>query len=258
MQVFLCVVLAALGALPTPAPVDDAKARAIDAIARGELHAGSTPGLSIGIVEDGLLIYSRGFGYADIAGKRKVSAQTKFFAGGVSEQFTAASVLLLSQDKKLSLTDRVTRFIPELGMARDVTLAQLLTHTSGLPNLSDVPGVPRDLSRPLKLEDTLRALSKTKLVAPPGTQFNRNSLDYALAGLVVQRAAGEPLSVFMQTRIFEPLIMTSTFLAGDQGASGSARGYTRENGHFREVRGPDPTWLFGSGDLITTVDDLAK
>lgn len=258
MQVFLCMVLAALGALPTPVPVDDAKARAIDAIARGELHAGSTPGLAIGIVEDGLLIYSRGFGYADIAAKRKVTTQTKFLAGGISEQFTAASVLLLAQDKKLSLTDRVTRFIPELGMARDVTISQLLAHTSGLPNLTDVPGVPRDLSRPLKLEETLRDLDKMKLAAAPGTQFNRNTLDYALAGLIVQRVAGEPLSVFMQTRIFEPLIMTSTFLAGDQGAGGYARGYTRENGRFREVRGPDVTWLFGSGDLITTVDDLAK
>ncbi|MFN2448511.1 MAG: serine hydrolase domain-containing protein [Candidatus Baltobacteraceae bacterium] len=258
MHVLPALVLAAIGALPTPVPVDAAQARAIDVIARGELHAHSTPGVAIGIVEDGLLIYAHGFGSADLRRKASVTPQTKFFTGAVSEQFSVASVLLLLQDKKLSLTDRVTRFLPELSSERDVTIGQLLAHTSGLPDLSDLAGIPHDVSHALKWDDVLRVLNRTKAYAPPGTVFRRNRLDSALAGIIVQRASGVPLSVFMQTRIFEPLIMTSTFLAGDQGAAGFARGYERAAGRFREARTPDPSWLFGSNDVISTVDDLAK
>ncbi len=258
MPALFCILLAVLGSVPTPAPMDAGKMRAVDAIARGELHAGSTPGIAVGVVENGLLIYARGYGFADLAHKTKVTPETKFYAGGLSEQFTSASILLLVQDKKLALSDRITRFLPELGNARTVTVGDLLAHTSGLPDLMQIDGIPHDVRRPIHLEDALKHIGRAALPVPPGTQFRRNSLDYALAGLVVQRASGVPLSVFMQTRIFEPLIMTSTFLAGDQGAKPFARGYTREDGRFARARTPDASWLFGSGDLITTVDDLAK
>ena len=80
-----------------------------------------------------------------------------------------------------------------------------------------------------------------------------------LAGLIAQRASAEPFSVLLQTRIFEPLIMTSTFLAGDQGISPDhARGYTREGSDFQPVKPWNESWLFGAGDLVTNVDDLAK
>lgn len=258
MHLLFGLLLAVTGALPTPVPIDAAHERQIDAIARGELHSGSTPGLAVGVVEDGLLAYSRGFGYADAAHKVRITGQTKFYAGAVSEQFTAAAVLLLIQDKKIGLHDRITRFIPELSNARDVTVEQLLTHTSGLPDFGEVPGITHDTSRPFKLEDALHAMAKAAPVAKPGAQFRKSSADYALAALIVQRVAGEPLSIFLQTRIFEPLIMTSTVLAGDQSAGENAEGFTRGSHGFKRARTPDPAWLFGSSDLVTTVDDLAK
>lgn len=258
MHLLLSIAAAATVAVPTAAPVDARRSHAISAIAKGELHAQSAPGLAIGVVEDGLLVYAHGFGYADTARHIRAGAQTKFYAGAISEQFTAAALLLLEQDRKLSLKDHVTRFIPELANARGVTLAQLLSHTSGLPMLSEVPDAPRDVTRPVKWDDVLRSIGKANVFAPPGKQYRRNPLDYTIAALVAQRVAGEPLSVFLQTRVFEPLIMNSTFLAGDQGAGAAARGYTRDGGRFKAVRAPDPTWLFGSSDLVTTIDDLAK
>lgn len=258
MPLLIGLLLAVTGALPTPAPIDAARVHQIDTIARGELHAGSTPGLAIGVVEEGLLAYTRGFGYADAAHKVRITGQTKFYAGAISEQFTAAAVLLLVQDKKIGLHDRIVRFIPELTNARDVTVEQLLTHTSGLPDFSEAAGMTHDTSRPFKMEDALHALARTAPVARPGTQFRKSNADYALAGLIVQRVAGEPLSIFLQTRIFEPLIMTSTVLAGDQSTGETAHGFTRARRGFRPQRTPDPAWLFGSSDLVTTVDDLAK
>ena len=245
--------------LQTPAPLTQAKIRAIDALARAELHAGATPGLAIGIVEEGLLVYSHGFGFSDLRSHARVSAQTEFYAGSLVKQFTAASVLMLVQEKKLALSDRVTKYVPELTVAKDVTIDQLLHQTSGLPDYTSAPGITHDPTKPVKIADLIKAVNRMKPAAAPGSQFQYNNLNYTIAGLIVQRVADVPLSVYMQSHIFQPLIMTSTFLAGDQGISKAyARGYTRVGGKFIRVRPWDATWLFGSGDLVTSVDDLAK
>lgn len=237
-----------------------ARSRAIDAIAQGEIKAGSTPGIAIGVVEDGLLVYARGFGYADVAKHRRAGAATQFYAGSISKQFTAAAVLLLVQDKKISLDDKVTKYVPELTIAKNVTIAQLLQQTSGLPDYTNAPGVGHDPTRPVRLRALIEAVNRMKPVAEPGKQFAYNNFNYTIAALVVQRASDLPFSVFLQSRIFEPLIMTSTFLAGDQGISPQrATGYTRgSNGKFVAAKPWDPSWLFGAGDLVTNVYDLAK
>ena len=245
---------------PSAPPFTSARARAIDGIVQGEIRAGSTPGIAVGVVEDGLLVYARGFGFANVSRKRRVGAATEFFAGSISKQFTAASVLLLVQDKKLSLEDRVTKYVPELSIARNITIAQLLQQTSGLPDYTNAPGVAHDPTKPMKLADLIKAVNRMTPAAPPGKQFQYNNFNYMIAALIVQRVSEVPFSVFMQTRIFEPLIMTSTFLAGDQGISPQhAVGYTRgPNGAFVPAKPWDPSWLFGAGDLVTNVYDMAK
>jgi CubicO group peptidase (beta-lactamase class C family) len=246
-------------ALPTPPAFTPAIARDIDAIARGEVHSGSTPGLAIGVVDDGLLVYSRGFGYANVQSKRRASASTQFYTGSLTKQFTAACVLLLAQQKKLTLDDKVTKYIPELQVAKNVTIRQLLQQTSGLPDVRSAPGIPHDLTRPVNFEALIKAANALPMRAAPGTLYAESNFNYLLAGLIVQRVSGLPLSVFYSTQIFQPLIMTSSFLAGDQGISPlHAAGYTRAHGKFVAVHPWDPSWLFGSSDLVTTVQDLAK
>lgn len=242
------------------AQVTPARTHAIDQIAQGEVRAGSTPGMAIGVVQDGLLVYARGFGFANVATHRRVGAATQFYAGSLSKQFTAAAVLLLAQDKKLSLDDKVTKYVPELSIARNVTIAQLLQQTSGLPDYTNAPGIVHDTTKPVKLEDLIKAVNRMPMAAKPGVQFQYNNFNYTIAALVVQRVSQVPFSVFLQSRIFEPLIMTSTFVAGDQGISPQhAVGYTRTgNDKFDRAKRWDPTWLFGSGDLVTNVYDVAK
>lgn len=247
-------------AAPSAPPFTQSRARAIDAIAEGEMRAGSTPGMAIGVVEDGLLVYARGFGYANLAQHRRAGAATEFFAGSISKQFTAAAALLLVQDKKLSLDDKVTKYVPELTIAKNVTVGQLLSQTSGLPDYTNAPGIAHDPAKPVKLAELIKAVDRMQPASAPGKQFQYNNFNYAIAALIVQRVSQLPLSVFLQSRIFEPLIMTSTFLAGDQGISRTrAVGYTRgDNGKFVPAKPWDPSWLFGSGDLVTNVYDLAK
>ncbi|MBV9272229.1 MAG: beta-lactamase family protein, partial [Candidatus Eremiobacteraeota bacterium] len=217
------------------------------------------PGLAIGVVENGLLVFAKGYGVADARAHKAVTPATEFYAGSVSNEFTAAAVLLLAQQKKLALSDRVTKYVPELTIARDVTIAQLLQQTSGLPDLMTAPGITHDQSKPITTDALVRALNKMQLASAPGSKFAYNSANYMVAALIVARVSGVPFSVFLQTQIFEPLVMTSSLVAGDQGVSSDrADGYTIAGGKLVQTKPWDPGWLFGSGDLITNVHDLAK
>jgi len=237
----------------------DGIAARVDRIARAEVQSGRTPGIAIGIVEDGRLVYGRGFGYANLTKRTRVDAETQFSIGQVSEQFTTAAVLLLAQDGKLKLDDRVTKYVPELTIASNVTVSQLLAQTSGLPNYLQAPGVDTDQTHRIKINDLIAATDKMQLAATPGTAFAANDLNFIVAGLIVERVSGVTLSDFLQQRIFLPLVMNQTFYAGDAGIPSSrATGYTRAGSGFATARTPDPSWLLGARGLVTNVYDLAK
>jgi CubicO group peptidase (beta-lactamase class C family) len=177
-------------------------------------------------------------------------------------QFTAAAMLMLEQDGKLKLDDKIVKYVPELALvAPDVTISQLLTETSGLPDISSVPGFSTDQTREIKIADLLAAVNKMKPAAPPGSAYANNDLDYMVAGTIVERAAAVPLSDYLQQHIFLPLIMDRTFLSGDSGISvAHALGYTYSphSNAFALARTFDRTWLFGGRDVVSTIYDLAK
>jgi D-alanyl-D-alanine carboxypeptidase len=242
-------------ATPTLPP---ASAAQIDHLALDEVHDGRTPGIAVGVVQDGRLVYARGFGFATISPHVPMTADTEFYAGGLTTEFTAAAVLLLAQDGKLKLTDSVSKYLPAFKLGENVTIAQLLTQTSGLPTYP-APGASTDLTRSISLENMLSAVDKLKPAAPPGTAYANDPLNYLLAGEIVERAAGVPLSDYLEQHIFIPLVMNHTFLAGDSGISPKrATGYTRAHENFAVAPAWDPSWLDGNAGLVTTIGDLAK
>jgi D-alanyl-D-alanine carboxypeptidase len=267
MRTWLSVLAVAL-ALTGPAAAQPAPghvftpdmASHIDRLAQAEVANGRTPGVAIGVVEDGRLVYSRGFGYANVARHARVDAGTQFYIGSVSQEFTTGAVLLLVQDGKLKLDDRVTKYVPELSIAGSVTVAELLQQTSGLPDYTKAPGIPNDQTHQIKINDLLAAVNKMQLAATPGTTYAANDLNFIVAGLIVERISGVTLSDFLQQHIFLPLVMNQTFYAADTGISPShAVGYTRSpRGSFVPTRTPDPTWLLGARGIVSNVYDLAK
>jgi D-alanyl-D-alanine carboxypeptidase len=259
----------ALGALlvaATSTPVPPAHTftatmeRLVDDLGNRIVQEKRSPGLAVGIVEDGRIVYARGFGYSDLAKHTRWSPGTQSYAGGsVSKQFTAAAILLLQQDGKLKLDDPVTRYVPELTIANGVTIRQLLNQTAGLPDLLAAAGSNLDLTKSIKPADLLAAINKLQPISPPGSAFRYNNLNYYVAGLIVERVSGVPLSDYLQQRIFIPLLMNQSFIAGDNGISPQhAVGYTGKPGAFTKVAPWDPAWLFGSGDVVTNVYDIAK
>jgi D-alanyl-D-alanine carboxypeptidase len=233
--------------------------RQVDDLGNHIVEEKRSPGLAIGIVEDGRIVYARGFGETDLAKHTRWSPSTQTYIGSVSKQFTAAAVLLLQQAGKLKLDDPVTRYIPELTMANGVTIRQLLNQTAGLPDISAAKGIDLDPTKSIKSADLLAAMNKLQPVSPPGSEFRFNDFNYFLAGTIVERVSGIPLSDYLQQNIFIPLLMNQTFLAGDSGISPQhAVGYTGSAGAFTKAITYDPAWLFGSRDVVSNVYDLAK
>jgi D-alanyl-D-alanine carboxypeptidase len=218
-----------------------------------------SPGFAIGVIEDGRIVYARGFGYANLERREQFEPGTQTYIGSISEQFTAAAILLLQQDGKLKLDDPVTKYVPELTVAKDVTIRQLLDHTSGLPDVSTATDIDQDRTKSIKLDELIAAENKLQPLFAPGTQYRYNDFNYAIAGLIVERVGAVPLSDYLQQHIFIPLVMSQTFYAGDNGISPQhAVGYTGSPGHFHPAKTDDPAWLYGGSGVVTNVFDLAK
>jgi CubicO group peptidase (beta-lactamase class C family) len=228
------------------------------------------PGCAVGVARPGAPTLLRAYGLADLAHGVAITPETVFESGSVAKQFTAAAVLLLAQDGRLSLDDDVRRHLPEVpDFGRRITLRHLLTHTSGLRDqwqLLAIAGNPpgtqvHTLATVLDLVSRQRALN-----FPPGAEFLYTNTGYSLAALVVERAGGRPFTQFTEERLFRPLGMTRTrwrddfrrVVPGRATAYGpvSPPGPSRGSLGYREDM--PFTSVVGNGGLLTTVGDLLR
>jgi CubicO group peptidase (beta-lactamase class C family) len=221
-----------------------------------------SPGCALGVIQDGKLVYARGYGQASLEHSVPITARTVFDIGSTSKQFTAAGICLLVQDGKLGVEDEVHDWVPELApWDADVTLDHLLHHTSGIPDYLGLmfrSGVDEaDLTTPAQ---ALGHLSKVQeLRFPPGSKFEYSNSNFFLLSLVIERASGQPFQELARTRLFEPLGMTSTLLFHDHTlvVPRRATGYApRKDGGFA-VAMSDFEQL-GDGAVQTSVEDLAR
>lgn len=235
-----------LGALLTAHTFSATMQHQIEDLARHLVAEHRTPGLSVGVVEDGRIVYASGFGVADRATNVRYDPGTQTPLGAISMQFTSAALLLLAQDGKLKLDDPVTKYIPALTVAKGVTIRELLNHTSGLPD----PTAGGDYFHTIKLDALIAQANALPMVAPAGMQYRANPFDYMLAGSIVEKASAIPLSDYLELNVFMPLVMNHTLLTGDNGLdANSARG----DAHMW-----DSSWLYGGLDVVSNVYDLAK
>src|SRR5687768_13130604 len=177
-------------------------------------YVGPAPGCAAAVSLNGDVVFEKAFGLADLEHNVQNTTQTIFESGSVAKQFTAAALVLLQQDGKLSLDDPVRKHIPELpDYGSPLTIRHLLNHTSGLRDwgeLAAIAGWPRT-SRVHTHEHVLDILSRqTALNFPTGTQYSYSNSGYNLAAIIVSRVSGKPFAEFSRERIFAPLDMTRT------------------------------------------------
>jgi CubicO group peptidase (beta-lactamase class C family) len=222
----------------------------------------TTPGCAVGVSVRGEHVLEKAYGMADLEHDVKSGPQTIFEAGSVSKQFTAAAVVLLAQDGKLSLDDPVRKYIPELpDYGAPLTIRHMLTHTSGLRDWGSVMGIagwPRT-TRVHTHAHVLDIVSRQRaLNFPSGTRYSYSNTGYNLAAVLVSRVSGQSFAEFSRTRIFEPLGMTRTSWRDDftRVVKDRAIAYSDARDGFR-LDMPFEN-VHGNGGLLTTVGDLLR
>lgn len=220
-----------------------------------------TPGCALSVMRDHRIIYEHGYGMADLDHDVPITPATVFHVASMSKQFTAASILLLAQEGKLSLDDPARKYIPELpDFGAPVTIRELLHHTSGIRDQWDLLGLAgwRYSQDRITDGDVLYAISHQKeLNFPPNTKFLYSNTGYTLLGQIVARVSGQSLREFTTARIFAPLGMKSTHFRDDfdEIVKNMAYGYVPDRDTYRlSVTNFDTV---GATSLLTTVEDLA-
>ncbi|MBV6490522.1 MAG: beta-lactamase family protein [Fimbriimonadaceae bacterium] len=221
------------------------------------------PGVAVLIARlDGLVLFRKGYGRADLNSREPITPKTVFNTGSISKTFVAYGILKLAERKKLSLEDTLDKYFPDFEhpeIARRVTLAHLLSHTSGLPDLRDT-GAQRDYYLTAKDEENFAPLKAAKeLRFSPGERFEYSNPAFNGLALIIERLTGDKWQRFIQREVFGPAGMASAKITdGPYPERGVAHGYARTaNGWQEDDYGEFPTFAAaGNGGIWASVDDL--
>jgi D-alanyl-D-alanine carboxypeptidase len=236
---------------------------AIEASVSNTMAQGA-PGMVVGVARAGEPLYVRAFGLADLEHNVPVIRDTVFKLASITKQFTAAAVLRLVDDGEVSLDDRLSRFVPEVPQAGQVTLYQLLVHTSGIPDYAEDPAGLRTKSvarTPAEMVEWIAGL-KPRFHFDPGTRWSYSNSNYVLLGVVVERVSGQSLGAFFAERLSRPAgLMATTFDDPRDVVPNRSQGYRKDKGSAGGYANADwisPTIPGAAGGLRTTVDDLLR
>ena len=232
----------------------------IDRVVTDTLARTGVPSASIAVVKDGKVAYVKAYGDARLEPKTLANSQMRYSIGSISKQFTAAAILLLQEERKLSLDDKVAKYVPDLTRGNEVTIRQLLSHTSGYQDYWPQDYVMPGMLKPTDAQQIMNTWAKKPLDFDPGTKWQYSNTNYVIAGVIVEKVAHMPLLQLLQQRVFAPLGIKSTFDT-DSGplTENDPRGYLRfALGPLRPAPKEGKGWMFAAGELAITAEDLAK
>jgi CubicO group peptidase (beta-lactamase class C family) len=209
------------------------------------------------VARNGKILLSRGYGWADRDNQIANTPQTKYRLGSVTKQFTAVAILILQTQGKLDVQDPICSHIPECPDSwQEITIHHLLTHTSGISNLTDFPDFKTFKATPTTPEQTISRFKDKPLDFQPGKRWNYSNSGYLLLGYLIEQVSGQSYEMFLQQNIFDPLQMTNTGYDHDDGSL--ATGYTGANSHWEKPDYIDMSLPYAAGGLYSTVEDLYR
>jgi len=235
-------------------------AQKIDTVAADALKSTGVPAASVAVVKNGQIVYVKAYGNAKLDPPTPATPDMRFSIGSVSKQFTATAILMLQEEGKLSLDDKVGKYLPDLTRANEVTIRQLLSHTSGYQDYWPQDYVMPGMLKPVDAQAILNTWAKIPLDFDPGTKWQYSNTNYVIAGLIAEKAAGMPLLDYLRRKVFVPLDMKSiTDIDKGRLTESDPTGYMRYAlGPLRKAPKEGPGWLFAAGELAMTASDLAK
>jgi CubicO group peptidase (beta-lactamase class C family) len=232
----------------------------IDEIARQMLAKTGMPSASIAIVKDGKIAYVQAYGDAHLDPRVAARPEMRYEVGSISKQFTAAAILLLAEEGKLSLDDPVSKFVPALTRVDEVTVRELLSHTSGYQDYYPQDYLPVFMLKATTSQSILDRWARRQLDFDPGTKWQYSNTNFVIAGLIIEKVSDTLLFQFLSKRVFTPLGMKSVADIDQNNLPPADAG-----GYFRYALGPlrpatkeGNGWLSAAGELAMTAEDLAK
>lgn len=256
--VMALVAFVALAAPATAQSLTPEEQQKIDAAVASSLATYGVPAASVAVVRGGRIVMAKAYGKASETLPVATSAMP-FQIASNSKQFTAAALLLLEDEGKLSLDDTVAKYLPGISGGDRITIRQLLSHTSGLQDYWPHDYSFAAMAKPVTPQGIVDIWAKKPLDYAPGTKWQYSNTGYVVAGMIAEKVSGMPLLSFLQKRVFKPLGMTS---AMDQDLAIGARypqGYGRAAlGPVRPAVPAARGWLYAAGELSMTAEDLAK
>ena len=259
MKVFTLVAIFAVTATTAQAQLSPETQARIDAAAQKVLADTGVPSASVGIVRDGMIVYTHAYGLAHLRPDLQATPEMAYPIGSISKQFTATAVLLLQQDGKLKLDDPIAKFFPELTRAKDITIRNLLTMTSGYEDFA-----PQDYIIPAWLHeaqpiDIIHEWAEKPLDFEPGTKWQYSNTNFVLAALIVQKVSGEPFAKFIRDRVLTPANLEGVVNTYTEREKLRVTGYVSYAlAPPREQPLEAPGWYFGDGDLAMPAMSLLK
>ena len=235
---------------------------AVDNFVQGMMKEGEIPGLSLAVVEKGKLIYSKAYGYANLARATPVTTDHTFQIGSITKSFVAVAVMLLAEDGKIKLDDPISTYLGPVPAAWEaITVRHFLNHTSGMPEDFAKNDLEAVWSRPGDAE-FLALAKKYSLLSTPGAAYSYSNTGFNLLGIIIAKASGKSYGQFLQERIFGPLAMNATRVMHPKDSlAGVATGYIKNGGRIEEATPPASTrsYLGGAASGIeSTPQDMAK
>jgi D-alanyl-D-alanine carboxypeptidase len=224
------------------------------------------PGISLAVVRDGKVVKAEGYGLANIEANSAATPKTVYELGSVGKQFTAAAVMILVEEGKLSLDDKLTKYFPNAPREWDrVTIRHLLTHTSGIQNHVAVPGYIKIFKTDITFETTparneiLKEFFQLPMEFEPGETWAYDNTGYYLLGFIIEKASGQSYYQFLQERVFQPLGMKATTNTDPRPiVANRAAGYEWVKDKYENRHPLLPAIAFSAGTIISTVEDMAK
>ncbi len=239
--------------------IDPALRSRIDRIATQVLEETGVPSASVAVVKGGKLVYAHAYGKAHLEPAVDATAEMRYSIGSISKQFTAAAILLLQEQGKLSLDDAVGKHVAGLTRGDEVTIRQILSHTSGYQDYWPEDYVMTPMLHPESAQQILDTWAKKPLDFEPGTQWQYSNTNFVIAGAIVEKVSGGKLMDFLGEHIFHPLGMKSVWNSDEAKLT-----QTDATGYYRHALGPlriapkeGRGWMFAAGELAMTAHDLA-
>jgi len=254
----LTIVIAALILfLPIHCAAQEATTKAVDDFVQAEMKRQRLPGVSLAVVKNGAIVYAKGYGYSNVEHQVTVKPETIFQSGSIGKQFTATAVMMLVEEGKVNLDEKISKYLGEVPKAwQNITVRHLLTHTSGLTDYPSDFDFRRDYT-----EDEL--LKRAQAIPPdfqPGEKWQYSNIGYVTLGVLIHKVTGQFYGDFLQERIFKPLKMTTTRIISEADIiPNRAAGYHIVKNELKNQDWVSPTLnTTADGALYFTVLDMAK